>query len=155
MCAHRQIHGSFACAKKTAEVMRLLITTQRHPDAASLIEDVRTVGTKLQAAKPVGERNPAPLDILSDRFPQQLEEFAAPPARLCCFVNQAQGCRVLIAVFGIAAELAIGNIVRRVLHMIREEQQQEQLTHSEGGTAATDAADQQQVRNTKQQAICT
>eukprot|EP00878_Enallax_costatus_P004879 GHUV01005133.1.p1 GENE.GHUV01005133.1~~GHUV01005133.1.p1 ORF type:complete len:431 (+),score=110.28 GHUV01005133.1:264-1556(+) len=77
----RQIHGSFACAKKTAEVMRLLITTQRHTDAASLIEDVRTVGTKLQAAKPV--------------------------------------------------ELAIGNIVRRVLHMIREEQQQEQLEQSE------------------------
>ena len=36
--------------------MRLLITTQKHPDAASLIEDVRTVGTKLQAAKPVGAR---------------------------------------------------------------------------------------------------
>lgn len=90
----RQIHGSFACAKKTAEVMRLLITTQRHPDAASLIEDVRTVGTKLQAAKPV--------------------------------------------------ELAIGNIVRRVLHMIREEQQQEQISHSEGGSAAKDAADKQQ-----------
>jgi hypothetical protein len=36
--------------------MRLLITTQRHADAASLIEDVRTVGTKLQAAKPVGEQ---------------------------------------------------------------------------------------------------
>jgi translation initiation factor eIF-2B subunit beta len=52
----RQIRGSFACAKKTAEVMRLLITTQRHPDALSLIEDVRTVGTKLQAAKPVGEQ---------------------------------------------------------------------------------------------------
>lgn len=34
--------------------MRLLITTQRHSDAASLIDDVRTVGTKLQAAKPVG-----------------------------------------------------------------------------------------------------
>lgn len=50
----RQIHGSFACAKKTAEVMRLLITTQRHCDAASLIDDVRTVGTKLQAAKPAG-----------------------------------------------------------------------------------------------------
>lgn len=49
------MHGSYACAKKTAEVMRLLITTQRHPDATALIEDVRTVGTKLQAAKPVGE----------------------------------------------------------------------------------------------------
>lgn len=42
-------------------------------------------------------------------------------------------------------ELAIGNIVRRVLHMIREEQQQEQLDHSTGGNAAQDAADQQQV----------
>jgi hypothetical protein len=42
-------------------------------------------------------------------------------------------------------ELAIGNIVRRVLHMIREEQQQEQLDHSTGGQAAQDAADQQQV----------
>ncbi|KAI8470531.1 MAG: nagb/rpia/CoA transferase-like protein [Monoraphidium minutum] len=49
----RQIEGSFQCAKRTAEIMRLLITTQRHPDAAALIEDVRTVGTKLQAAKPV------------------------------------------------------------------------------------------------------
>jgi translation initiation factor eIF-2B subunit beta len=66
MCAHRQIHGSFACAKKTAEVMRLLITTQRHPDAASLIEDVRTVGTKLQAAKPVGECNLVPLEVLAE-----------------------------------------------------------------------------------------
>uniref|UniRef100_A0A383VHC3 Translation initiation factor eIF2B subunit beta n=1 Tax=Tetradesmus obliquus TaxID=3088 RepID=A0A383VHC3_TETOB len=86
----RQIKGSFACAKKTAEVMRLLITTQRHPDAASLIEDVRTVGTKLQAAKPV--------------------------------------------------ELGIGNIVRRVLHMIREEQQQEQLEASEGSSTPGDAS---------------
>lgn len=41
-------------------------------------------------------------------------------------------------------ELAIGNIVRRVLHMIREEEQQEQLGQSEGGTAGGgDAADQQ------------
>lgn len=43
------------------------------------------------------------------------------------------------------AELAIGNIVRRVLHMIREEQEQEQLGVSEGGTAAEDTEDQQQV----------
>ncbi len=50
----RQVHGSYACAKKTAEVLRLLITSQRHADAAALIDDVRTVGTKLQAAKPVG-----------------------------------------------------------------------------------------------------
>jgi hypothetical protein len=28
---------------------------QRHPDATALIDDVRSVGYKLQAAKPVGE----------------------------------------------------------------------------------------------------
>ena len=31
----REIEGSFAAAKRTAELMRLLITTQRHADAAS------------------------------------------------------------------------------------------------------------------------
>ena len=51
----RQIQGSLPCAKRTAEIMRLLLTTQRHPDAATLIDDVRAVGYKLQAAKPVGE----------------------------------------------------------------------------------------------------
>jgi translation initiation factor eIF-2B subunit beta len=54
-CICRQIQGSFACAKKTAEVLRLLITTQRHTDAANLIEEVRKCGIQLQAAKPVGE----------------------------------------------------------------------------------------------------
>ena len=54
-------------------------------------------------------------------------------------------CSALPCCTTLCAELAIGNIVRRVLHMIREEQQQEQLGHSEGGTAAIDAADQQQV----------
>ncbi|KAF8063033.1 eif2b2 [Scenedesmus sp. PABB004] len=76
--------------------MRLLITTQRHPDAASLIGDVRTIGTKLQAAKPV--------------------------------------------------ELAIGNMVRRVLHMIREEEQQESLEQqqqTDGAAAPGDAAGRQ------------
>ncbi|KAF5838469.1 eukaryotic initiation factor [Dunaliella salina] len=71
----RQIQGSLPCAKRTAEIMRALLTMQRHPDAASLIDDVRAVGYKLQAAKPV--------------------------------------------------ELAVGNIVRRVLHLIREEAQTE------------------------------
>lgn len=34
--------------------MRVLVTMQRHPDAAALIDDVRCVGYKIQAAKPVG-----------------------------------------------------------------------------------------------------
>eukprot|EP00967_Tisochrysis_lutea_P005720 scaffold6781_cov22-Tisochrysis_lutea.AAC.3 len=53
---HWQIQGSLPCAKRTAEIMRALLTMQRHPDAASLIDDVRAVGYKLQAAKPVGEQ---------------------------------------------------------------------------------------------------
>ncbi|GBF88924.1 translation initiation factor eIF-2B subunit beta [Raphidocelis subcapitata] len=89
----RQIEGSFQCAKRTAEIMRLLITTQRHADAASLIEDVRTVGTKLQAAKPV--------------------------------------------------ELVIGNIVRRVLHMIREEEEQGGDEDGAGGAGAHEAEEHQ------------
>ena len=58
MCAQlrrRQIQGSLPCAKRTAEIMRSLLTMQRHPDATALIDDVRSVGYKLQAAKPVGE----------------------------------------------------------------------------------------------------
>lgn len=51
----RQISGSLPCAKRTAEIMRVLVTMQRHVDAASLIDDVRSVGYKIQAAKPVGE----------------------------------------------------------------------------------------------------
>jgi hypothetical protein len=35
--------------------MRVLVTMQRHADAAALIDDVRSVGYKIQAAKPVGE----------------------------------------------------------------------------------------------------
>ncbi|KAJ9514734.1 hypothetical protein QJQ45_028387 [Haematococcus lacustris] len=85
----RHIEGSLPCAKRTAEIMRVLITMQRHPDAAALIDDVRSVGYRIQAAKPV--------------------------------------------------ELAIGNIVRRVLHLIREEVLNEELaqeaTRPEGEVA--------------------
>jgi hypothetical protein len=44
-----------------------------------------------------------------------------------------------------AAELAIGNIVRRVLHMIREEEQQEQLEQSEGSSTPGDGGKGLQV----------
>lgn len=50
----RQIEGSMPCAKRTAEIMREIVTRQRHTDADALIDDVRAVGHKLQAAKPVG-----------------------------------------------------------------------------------------------------
>lgn len=70
----RQIEGSQATAKYTAEFLRSAISQQRIPrtnQAAALIEAVKAVGAQLIAANPV--------------------------------------------------ELAVGNIVRRVLHIIREE----------------------------------
>ena len=61
--------------KRTAEILRLMVTNQKHADASALIDEIRAVGLKLQQAKP--------------------------------------------------SELSIGNIVRRVLHIIREEVQHE------------------------------
>lgn len=50
----RQIEGSLPCAKRTAEILRLLVTKSRHPTAEALLEDVRVLGIRLQAAKPLG-----------------------------------------------------------------------------------------------------
>ena len=51
----RHIEGSLATAKRTAEILRLVITKSRHAMPDALLDDVRTVGTRLQAAKPLGE----------------------------------------------------------------------------------------------------
>ena len=37
----RHIEGSLATGKRTAELLRILITSQRHADAQSLLDDVR------------------------------------------------------------------------------------------------------------------
>lgn len=50
----RQIEGSLPCAKRTAEILRLLITKSRHATPEGFLEDVRVIGTRLQAAKPLG-----------------------------------------------------------------------------------------------------
>ncbi|GIL87209.1 hypothetical protein Vretimale_14300 [Volvox reticuliferus] len=73
----RQIEGSLPCAKKTLDVLRLIVTNKKHSTAAALIDEMRNVGYKMQTARPV--------------------------------------------------ELAIGNMVRRVLHIIREEAKQEEF----------------------------
>jgi len=67
----RQIQGSTATAKRTAEILRLLVTKSRRPTPEGMLNDVCFVGMRMQAAKPL--------------------------------------------------ELAVGNIVRRVLHLVREE----------------------------------
>ncbi|CAG9464854.1 unnamed protein product [Pedinophyceae sp. YPF-701] len=67
----REVQGALYTAKKTVEILRLLITKSRFPEPWSMLEEVAAVGRKIQAAKPM--------------------------------------------------ELSIGNAVRRVMHVIREE----------------------------------
>eukprot|EP00164_Ancoracysta_twista_P005052 GFYU01006876.1.p1 GENE.GFYU01006876.1~~GFYU01006876.1.p1 ORF type:complete len:351 (-),score=91.30 GFYU01006876.1:146-1147(-) len=67
----RQICGSFDVAKMTAELMRLIVSSNKWSTTASLIETIQSVGDELVKANPI--------------------------------------------------ELAIGNIVRRTLYIIREE----------------------------------
>lgn len=65
------------CAKKTLDILRLIVTNKKHSTAAALIDEIRNTGYRMQTARPV--------------------------------------------------ELAIGNMVRRVLHIIREEAKSEEL----------------------------
>jgi hypothetical protein len=50
----RQLEGSLPCAKATAELLRTLVTSRRHPDAQALLDDVKSTGIKIQEAKPLG-----------------------------------------------------------------------------------------------------
>lgn len=57
LCAQlrrRQAQGATLAAKRTAEVLRLVVVAQRHSSAAAMIEDVKTIGIRLQSAKPNG-----------------------------------------------------------------------------------------------------
>jgi translation initiation factor eIF-2B subunit beta len=85
----RQLEGSYPCARRTAELLRALVSSRRHPDASALLADVRSVGARLQQAKP--------------------------------------------------AELAIGNVVRRVLHAVREEAAAEESERGADAGAREDA----------------
>ncbi|PSC72427.1 translation initiation factor eIF-2B subunit beta [Micractinium conductrix] len=72
----RRIDGSLAAAKGTAELLRQLVTSSRLNTPEVMLAEVKRVGLRIQAAKPI--------------------------------------------------ELVIGNIVRRVMHIIREEMEAEQ-----------------------------
>ena len=50
----RQIEGSLPTAKKTVEILRLLLTTRRHADGQQIIDEIRSWGTAMQTAKPSG-----------------------------------------------------------------------------------------------------
>lgn len=51
----RQIEGSLPTAKKTVEILRLLLTTRRHSDGQQIIDELRSWGTVMQTAKPSGQ----------------------------------------------------------------------------------------------------
>ena len=51
----RRIEASLDAAKATAELMRQLVTSQRLPDPQSLLAEVKSVGLRIQAAKPIGK----------------------------------------------------------------------------------------------------
>lgn len=51
----RQLRGPAACARRAAELLRLLVANGRHADPCSLIADVRKWGAEMQAAAPLGE----------------------------------------------------------------------------------------------------
>ena len=140
--------------------MRLLITTQKHADAAALIDDVRTVGTKLQAAKPVGAP-PARWAVWPASRALALAGGAA-----CVDIHVQHGLLDASIEYTLSArtnnslqthahkhkkqtELVIGNIVRRVLHMVREE---EQADGGDGGDGdeGTEEEEEQAVSGRKQ-----
>ena len=50
----RRIDGSLAAAKGTAELLRQLVTSSRLNTPESLLAEVKRVGLRMQAAKPIG-----------------------------------------------------------------------------------------------------
>lgn len=53
----RQIYGSNQTALETANLLRTLISNSRWTNAASLIQHIREVATRLVRAQPVGMTN--------------------------------------------------------------------------------------------------
>lgn len=51
----RRIDGTLAAAKGTAELLRQLITSSRLNTPELLLSEVKRVGLRIQAAKPIGE----------------------------------------------------------------------------------------------------
>lgn len=50
----RKIGGSLAAARGTAEILRQLITSARLTDPQQMLDEVRSVGTRIQASNPIG-----------------------------------------------------------------------------------------------------
>lgn len=102
MIQYSKIEGSQATARCTVELLRSVISHHRVPhhanQASALIDAVKAVGAQLVAANPVG-----------------MFSFLPHPVEVFVFMNMNQRNDFFFV------ELAVGNVVRRVLHIIREE----------------------------------
>lgn len=110
----RKICTSLDAAKGTAELLRQLVTSSKLSDPQSLLEEVKNVGNKLQAALPTGARGGA--------CTRHTDRLARYPVR---------EKNAFVLTLCIHAELVIGNIARRVLHIIREELEEDQEGHDD------------------------
>lgn len=103
----RQIVGSFQCAMETAECLKQIVSKSHTKTPEQLVQLLKQVGGQLVAAAPIGE----------------------PVSRL--LLGQGRGVSLcgawllilllLLRADDAPAELAVGNIVRRVLQFVREE----------------------------------
>lgn len=59
----RQIEGSLPCAKKTLDILRLIVTNKKHSTAAALIDEIRNTGYRMQTARPVGKITPTQICV--------------------------------------------------------------------------------------------
>ncbi|CAK9145461.1 unnamed protein product [Ilex paraguariensis] len=112
----RKVEGSKATAKLTAELLRSVISQQRIPhtnQAVALIDAIKSVGEQLIAANPV-ERD-------GDKVTAAKVQGFMRTGGVGLW-EEATGGREKEREDGDSfGELAVGNIVRRVLHIIREE----------------------------------
>jgi len=50
----RRVIGSYAAAKGTADLLRQLASSAKAQSAQMLLEEVRSVGVRIQSARPIG-----------------------------------------------------------------------------------------------------
>jgi translation initiation factor eIF-2B subunit beta len=50
----KRIVGSFAAAKGTVDLLKQIVSSSKATTAQQLLEEVRTVGVRIQSARPIG-----------------------------------------------------------------------------------------------------
>ncbi len=128
----RRVEGSLDTAKKTAVLMRQVVADSRTLSPAELLAAVRAAGVRLTEACRTGawhmlrgkRATPAPSSL----------QHCAPEHRVAALCSSAARADARPR----CSELSIGNIVRRVLHLIREETAAVEAAGDDAGGEATD-----------------